>query len=138
IKKEPTKHESQCGVYQHPQCSDRNCRKGSGKQITGIVFHFTHRGLLGMFQFYPHFNIPISISPPHSHHFIFFQKLSKNASDTRLQVAHHYCNSKSLNCVESPLKTLKSTLPLIPFTFPVSLYCQKTQLRTIRGRSFFK
>lgn len=46
-----------------------------------------------------------------------------------------YGINKLLNATESPLKTLKSTLAVMPFTFPWSLCCQKDQLRSIRGCS---
>ena len=41
--------------------------------------------------------------------------------------------NNALKSSESPLNTLKSTLPLMPFTLPVSLCCQKLQSRLMRG-----
>lgn len=44
-----------------------------------------------------------------------------------------YFKSSALNAVESPLNTLKSTAAAIPFTLPLSLCCQKSQLRVTLG-----
>ncbi len=47
--------------------------------------------------------------------------------------AEFYFKSSALNAVESPLNTLKSTAAAIPFTLPLSLCCQKSQLRVTLG-----
>lgn len=49
--------------------------------------------------------------------------------------AHDYFSSNLLKAVLSPLNTLKSTVVSIPFTWPLSLCCQKIHLRFILGLS---
>ena len=50
----------------------------------------------------------------------------------------NYFINRFANSVLSPLNTLKSTFPCIPFTCPLSLCCQKCQFLFIRGSTGLK